>query len=497
MDTVPFQFNGDILRLVAFAASRKTCASLMRTCRFLYHEAAISALQQEVYLSCDAQIDKFLRFVEAEDRTRFRYVRSLRLHLHLLSPEQVNGIIDSMKWMTHLTSLELSDGEHALRTYPEMGVVLRQLPTLRHLGSCSVGKLFIALLSDLDCDLTSISLDWSTVVGKSFLHREVAREDWVKYHPVPFLSKWTHCLEELQCTGWYTPEFKDDPRFDAVYPRMRRLFIVRDDFPDPLPYIQAYPNLTHLSVQSSHVQAQVDLRQRRDENLKRQVRFSGSGSWQDLEEYRGNLDDLYLLGLTCRIERIVLYAQLNDCRPQLLSDVLLYAKPLHLRVTGDGALLVCPRNAIRSLSLPVILGEPGATRLESLVLKISLRRELDENLDMDSGLGALATALASLPLRRLRLLVDASKINPTPKGTVGQPAPPLPDPPFPYSNAERSLQAFDLDGCMQTLAETLPSLTDVLVRIHGPRGNMRQWEIKPKGGRELAPGLDWTDFEFY
>ena len=36
--------NGDVLRQITLVASRKTCASLMRTCRFLYHEAAIYTL---------------------------------------------------------------------------------------------------------------------------------------------------------------------------------------------------------------------------------------------------------------------------------------------------------------------------------------------------------------------------------------------------------------------------------------------------------------------
>ena len=386
--------NGDVLRQITLVASRKTCARLMRTCRFLYHEAAISALQNEVYLACDAQVDKFLRFMDAEDQTRFRYVHTLRLHLHHLSFKQGQMVVSSMARMTCLTSLDLSDGEHALRTYPGMDVVLAQITTLRHLGSCTVGWRFIALLDHLTCNLTSISLDWGAVIDQSFLHREVAPDQWANYHPVPFLSKWTHCLEELHCSNWYTPDFEDNPQFTAVYPKMRKLVIIRDDFPDPLPYIRAYPNLTHFRVQSNHIYGLTaplsyqDLLRRRCKNLERRARWNDSSSWRYLEECSGYLEDLYIFGLPCRIDRIVLHNALTDYLPELLLEVLLYAKPLHLKVDGDGAFL---HGHSRNLDLPSILGELGASRLESLHLNIKLRRE-DGTVDLGPGLVSVCYA---------------------------------------------------------------------------------------------------------
>ena len=93
---------------------------------------------------------------------------------------------------------------------------------------------------------------------------------------------------------------------------------------------------------------------------------------------------------------------------------------------------------------------------------------------------AFMSALACLPLRRLRFLVKALGVDPTPRGILGQPAPPLLDPPLPYNAAECSLRAFDLDGHMRMLVESLPTLTDVDVRIDGLRGTTQKWEMRPE-----------------
>ena len=65
-----------VLREAALVAPRQTCATLMRTCRFFYHEGAISLLQDRVELTDDQSILRFLNFLEAGDEPRFPYVRN-------------------------------------------------------------------------------------------------------------------------------------------------------------------------------------------------------------------------------------------------------------------------------------------------------------------------------------------------------------------------------------------------------------------------------------
>ncbi len=105
----------------------------------------------------------------------------------------------------------------------------------------------------------------------------------------------------------------------------------------------------------------------------------------------------------------------------------------------------------------------------------------------------MACALAILPVRRLRLLVEGVLLDPT-RPYIG--VPPAPASPPPYNFAERSLSKFDLEGFMWMLAETLPLLTDAIVRIHGPREHRQERKIEPSGGSYLASGLDRSLFEF-
>ncbi|RPD56440.1 hypothetical protein L227DRAFT_656270 [Lentinus tigrinus ALCF2SS1-6] len=496
MSVIVLPFPHDVLPEIAFWAPRDTCASLMLTCRFLYREAAKSALYQDAYLSGDAQIAKFLRFLYAEGHSRLRYVHSLQLRLYSISEETFQKLLSSVEQMIYLESLDIGEGEETLQLYPLLENVIVKRPSLRHLRISGVGWLSITLLDRLTCNLTSLDLDWSGS-DESFLHEEVHLDLWRNYHPVPFLSKWRHSLRELRCSNWYTPHFEaDDPGFTAVYPKMRSLTIVRDTFPDPLPYICAYPNLTHLSVETDHVEDLEHhlgeyLHERRKVNLARQLDEKGPGTWQHLEEFRGYLQDLYLLGLTCRIERIGIDNELNTRHGtlELLYDVLLYAQPRHLRVVGDGTLLVHPHPDGRSL--PSILPPPRGSLLESLAMKVVLYGS-DAEYDIVSGLDALACTLPLLPLRRLRLFVNSNFINPM-RGR--RPGVSQPDPPLPYNTAERSLAEFDVDAFMGRLTDAIPSLTDAIVVVQGPRGGERKWEIEPEGGRYLAPGLDRALFE--
>ncbi|RDX49794.1 hypothetical protein OH76DRAFT_512511 [Lentinus brumalis] len=482
---ITLSINDDILREVAFSSPPDTCARLMLTCRYLYHEAAKSTLQHEVYLGCDAQIDKFLRFLVAEDHTRFRYVRSLRLHLNLLSSDLVQKLFDNIAHMTRLTSLEMSDGELALETYPYIGDAVKRITSLQHLGSCTAGWLVIAILNDLNCDLTSINLDWGAVVDESFRDNRMKRETLLQYHPVPFLSKWTHSLSELRCSGGRTLNIPGDPECTAVYPKMRKLTITCDNFPDPLPYIRAYPNLTHLSAVFGGF-AHVESAHHRKRNLQRQLDPRGTGTWRHIEQYTGHLGSLYQLGLTCAIDRVRIDDPLlAESDFELLSEIIFHAKARHLKIACDGTLLLDQHTGLSA----TLLGY-GASRLESLVVTILPR---DKDMDIGSALDTLACALAILPVRRLRLLVEGVLLDPT-RPYIG--VPPAPASPPPYNFAERSLSKFDLEGFMWMLAETLPLLTDAIVRIHGPREHRQERKIEPSGGSYLASGLDRSLFEF-
>lgn len=89
----------------------------------------------------------------------------------------------------------------------------------------------------------------------------------------------------------------------------------------------------------------------------------------------------------------------------------------------------------------------------------------------------LADALKRLPLRRLRLYIDCTQLDPTPSHLIGErifaqcygdPTPPHLAP-APITDHEQSLRSVDLDAYVRDLVSAIPSLEDVIVFVAGER----------------------------
>ncbi|RPD56432.1 hypothetical protein L227DRAFT_656263 [Lentinus tigrinus ALCF2SS1-6] len=487
--------NFDILREIARSSDRQTCATLIRSCRFFYQEAAKCVLHDPVTLRNDSDVRKLVRFLEPDHYARARYVRTLRLDVtQTLSPKDLHALEDTIAQMTQLEHLLIDEGEEFLESFPSLGNALANLTTLRQLHVWYAGSLTCNFLKATKSNLVSISLGWMGSDEDWFAEQDMDDEEWSTLHPVPLLAKWCSSLEELNCECWYTASKL--PTFTDVYPSMRCLKVERDDFPLSAPYIRAYPNLARLSVSTDHVEDlkypedRQRLHEHRIRNIRDQEAEDGPGTWQHLEEYVGSLADLYLLGLTCHIPRVMFSAEMSDLDLELLSAVLACANPKHLNVEGDGALL-----AHSSHSLPVILREPDLSRLESLVLRIHIRQEHEE-LDVGAALDALGSALAQLPLRRLRLCI-VSCLDPTPSGfCMSRRQRELIIQQAPFAHAESTLRDWDVDAFMHGLRDALPSLTDAKVDILGPRGSNRRRQIVTEHAHHFIMSGDPALYEF-
>ncbi|KAI9061142.1 hypothetical protein FKP32DRAFT_1605095 [Trametes sanguinea] len=130
-------------------------------------------------------------------------------------------------------------------------------------------------------------------------------------HPIDILSHFRNTLEELRTYGWYThPDVAPDS--SIVYPKMRRLRMDSTGIPLAMVYIDGYPNLASLEYSTVVVKdcGKFDSRsiqfydERRHFNIAAQT--LSNRTWTHLEECRGNLIDLYMLGLTCPIDRLYL-----------------------------------------------------------------------------------------------------------------------------------------------------------------------------------------------
>ncbi|KAI0697296.1 hypothetical protein C8T65DRAFT_832513 [Cerioporus squamosus] len=495
--SVVLPVNLDILREIAWSSDRQTCATLIRSCRFFYQEAAKRVLHDPVDICSKRDVRQFVRFLGPQPRARARYVRELHLGMPHLSAKRIRDLEDCISHMTRLVCLSFDAGEDFLESFPSLGDALAELTSLRRLRVHYAGSLTCDFLEALKSDLVSISLNWSGSDETWFAEQGMDDEEWATFHPVPLLAKWCASLEELKCENWYTAS--ELPVFTDVYPNMRRLAIERDDYPLVAPYISAYPNLARLSVHTDHVD-EIEypedvkrLRQHRALNIRSQKALDGPGTWQHLEEYVGSLVDLYLLGLTCHISRVGFSTKMEDCHLEMLSAVLSYAQPTHLNVAGDTALLGHPTH-----SLPVILSGSAASRLESLVLKIDLLEE-DTPLNAVDALNELASALKTLPLRRLRLRVFDHSAHRDPTVQLWSVESDSDDSDSDSDDSEApphmrgTLRDLDIDTFKDGLTAELPLLTDAVVEFAFFRGIDRRRTIVPRhvhlpGACEARPG---------
>ncbi|RDX49789.1 hypothetical protein OH76DRAFT_1403381 [Lentinus brumalis] len=472
MSSVPI-LNIDILREIAWLSDRRTCAALVSTCRFFYQEAAKCLLHYPVRLRdyFGRDVGTFVHFLGPDSRKRASYVRDLRLQgCYHVSPETVSAFQRVVSQMTGLQCLVIED--EVLCYIPSLTDTLADLTSLRRLQIIGAGERTCDFLTYLQSNIISLSVDWDDDDGNWFRSQGMGEEEWADYHPVPLLAKWSSSLEELTCEAWDTASTL--PKFTEVYPRMRRLVINGANSPLVAPYIRAYPNLASLSVQLSsvldfHLPAYEERSRHRALNICSQEAVDGPGTWQNLEEYIGSLADLYLLGLTCRIPRVVLLKYLSKRDLEPLSAVLTYAQPTHLKLEGDGALLGHPTH-----SLQIILREAGLSQLESLVVAIDLYRAQKE-LDVGAELNMLAAVLIQLPLRRLRLRVSGyglgapddpwDDIEDDPNAILRH----LHNPPALSSSGpcrgESTFLDLDIDVFFQELTDACPSLGDVVVEL--------------------------------
>ncbi|RPD71384.1 hypothetical protein L226DRAFT_573875 [Lentinus tigrinus ALCF2SS1-7] len=460
--------NYDILLEVAYLADRRTCASLMLTCKALNKAAAKSILRPlsgRITLWTDRDVALLLRFLHA-DPSRFQYVREIDISLGLMSPymdDDVERLLDGLRRMKRLDTLGILHAEITLESSVFFDGVAR-LTKIRQLELQGAEDFACGLLSQMQADLVSIHVDW--------LPRD-SDDDFYdyRYHPVPLLAKWTATLEELTWE-WYTYPTAL-PEFTQVYPKLRRLSFLSDSFPHIAPFIRAYPNLVRFTVRTQcNIDDGIDpdsltqqLRDRRAVNIQSQ-RDQGGGktvTWTHLEELVGSVIDLYALGLTCLIQRVHIddsvssHWDLEFPVYEFLPAVLEYAQPRHLKVQGDSMLLIHPSHGLTTL----LRSGSCAEHLESLVLDFNFP---DEDSDIVTALSDLADSLRRLPLRRLRLrlritILDRSDSTPSRYHEMPEPQEAV--------AFISTIENLDLEAYVRDLVDALPSLEDAVVCTKG------------------------------
>ena len=190
---------------------------------------------------------------------------------------------------------------------------------------------------------------------------------------------------------------------NTVYPNVTDLVLHINNPPSATPYVGAFnPNLTHLRMEDKRtvfeetLQFSLSVIRRSFELMAQdQVGHSLAGygepyAWKNIQTYTGALADLWALGVTCPIYRLIPTDVPGVRHPRALTEVLASARPIHLTITLENQPLT---NVLDSELLDALCSD-GASGLSSLRLVIDLMvGDVDKDIDIGHTLVSSAPLL--------------------------------------------------------------------------------------------------------
>lgn len=373
----------DILLDIMDVSSRSTVAALMRTCRDLYYEGPRRILGGGPYVrdspgDTDAFLRSFCLFLLAERGTRFRYLRQIYFVVWWIKNKDVADMLyECVKKMSHLEVLVfVIDLDAMLDVHPGLGDAFAELRTVKHLEVSSTGKKCYNMLRNMRSPLVSVQLKlWQEDEDDEL----PATPD---LNPIALLAHSRETLQHLQCEAWDRHRF---PAGSPIYPAMRNLTLDCEELPIAAALVQAYPELSHLSLGwvnydlPSDTAALVNLLDvKRTENLRAQRGIRG---WQKLNEVSGSIGALFALGLCCPVEKLLPNEVKSDADLIMLAVLLEHTRPVHLRLNTLGAFF-----DERPFDLPATLHKDGGSALRTLDIAIGHSEDVSHDAPIEEYL---------------------------------------------------------------------------------------------------------------
>ena len=394
--------NSDILLSILSISTMKAATSIMGTCRFLYHEGAKIVLQQPVTLKGSEQIIlSLLRFLQAENLSRCSYVRTLEIFTDPVSEASAKILLEIVPPMSNLVRLSIS-AEQSFMAYPYLLPTFASLRSIKFLVAIDVGAQSCEMVRALQSELVTANIifDHSSRFGEPSQFFVPSR------HPLQLLQRSASSLRELLCAFWsdayigLAPEALLAPPI-AVYPEVHTLVLRESIAPSPVPYLQALPNLMHLLADSyrapvrelarlamAQYQRQVNLMLQTltlNDEGERLPEFDEADDfvWKHIQSYHGPLADLWTLGTTFQIPRLMVSDVPGIRSPLALTEVLWYARPAHLMIVFEDQQFT----SVLESDLLGALQSEGAAGLRSLRLMFDLMAgDVDRNMDVGQAL---------------------------------------------------------------------------------------------------------------
>ncbi|KAI0670249.1 hypothetical protein C8Q78DRAFT_112352 [Trametes maxima] len=344
------RLSDDILLYILNFVAPKTLRQLMQTCRMYHRHGARYLLQYVITLSSEKKISSLLVFLDADEQYRLTQLRALcidtfkpdnRSRNAPLNTSAITGMLlktlfDRVASGNALTCLTFCDLENTLSLHPGLLDAISSLEALQELSISGIGRLGVSMMQALRSRLvratvTHLRLDRQ---GEPFPFRIPAEQS------APFLLRTSQLsLQELSLYGGdITTATHDAP----CYPNVHTLHVRCDRSPFTSYYARIFPKLQKFKaydcpppVPGAFVEAYGKYlrKSNQDDQLLR-------GQWSALDCYIGSPRDLYLRAFTCPIRVVKLDEAECPIIPWMLEEALADAKPKHLELNINNAILL-------------------------------------------------------------------------------------------------------------------------------------------------------------
>ncbi|KAI0741593.1 hypothetical protein C8Q80DRAFT_1109758 [Daedaleopsis nitida] len=357
----------DVLLVISSYCDRRTLSALILTCRDLHAGCAKYVLAGPVVLTGSSQVVSFIYFMRAQRSRRWRHLRSLTLAHEPISPSIAAELARVIPRASHLETLEFESAESLLGVHPDLPLAFAAVKSIKHIVIHEAYQHTCRMLEAMHWPLETATLIKTVYRPGWFESTKLAR-----MHPASLLRNSRSTLKSLVYRSW--TERNELLLTYPVFPELRSLIIDGTWCPVPAQWGVTYPNLQDLSVHTidSHfmetnefddILAHVATRQ---SNLDG---FNGQSYWTHLESFEGDILDLYLLGLPCRIRSVSVTASSLQFFSRAMHNA--YPDKISISLTsdmtevGESGLLDCLRDPclanLRCLNLSIDLMLPSYT----------------------------------------------------------------------------------------------------------------------------------------
>ena len=344
----------------------------MRTCRFLHFNCAKYVFLTRAHfgrsaasLSQQDDIERFMRFMEPYDMTRWSYLTALNITvMENLDLTTTQSLSLALRHAVNVEDLEVHEASELFgpaQTDRQIALfrALSALPNVKRLVAGGASLSTCLMLEEMQWPLQSARI---TGGPGEFWYEPGLTE---RLHPISILKNARMTLESLFIRSW--PPCTNELNSYITYPNMRCVDIMDVFFPPIIPWVASYPRLDKFNAHHIHSNAQEghmndvsedDLADFQEQHLYNVEQQLVHGSWPRLLNIEGSVFDIYCLGITCRISSLTLIP--SPVSLPFVPEIVALARPVSLKIQF-------PEDLPPS-SVAAILCHPGLQELEDLLV---------------------------------------------------------------------------------------------------------------------------------